>query len=158
MKGQTGMMGRVLAVFLLFSTAAQAQAPAPPPAPDKTTSQTLRLPGGTLEFQAQVSTIRLANPQGAPQAEVVTTAFMLAGADPATRPVTFGITGGPGASWVWLTLGGVGPWGGPFGGGPIGPGRPPEPGDNAQTWLDFPDLVFIDPPGTGYSRVVAQGD
>jgi carboxypeptidase C (cathepsin A) len=24
---------------------------------------------------------------------------------------------------------------------------------NAETWLDFTDLVFIDPPGTGYSRV-----
>ena len=25
---------------------------------------------------------------------------------------------------------------------------------NAETWLDFTDLVFIDPPGTGYSRLV----
>ena len=25
---------------------------------------------------------------------------------------------------------------------------------NAETWLDFTDLVFIDPLGTGYSRVV----
>jgi len=23
---------------------------------------------------------------------------------------------------------------------------------NAETWLDFTDLVFIDPVGTGYSR------
>ena len=148
------MMGRVAAVFLLFCTAVQAQAPAPPPAPDKTTSQTLHLPSGPLEFQAQVATMRLTNPQGAPQAEVVTTAFMLAGADPSTRPVTFAINGGPGASSAWLNLGAIGPWRVPFG----VPSRPPEPVDNAQTWLDFTDLVFIDPPGTGFSRVVAQGD
>ena len=30
--------------------------------------------------------------------------------------------------------------------------------DNADTWLDFTDLVFIDPPGTGYSRILAKGD
>ena len=30
--------------------------------------------------------------------------------------------------------------------------------DNDDTWLDFTDLVFIDPPGTGYSRIVAGND
>jgi carboxypeptidase C (cathepsin A) len=29
---------------------------------------------------------------------------------------------------------------------------------NQETWLDFTDLVFIDPPGTGYSRIAASGD
>ena len=29
---------------------------------------------------------------------------------------------------------------------------------NAETWLDFTDLVFIDPVGTGYSRITASGD
>ena len=29
---------------------------------------------------------------------------------------------------------------------------------NAETWLDFTDLVFIDPVGTGYSRFVASGE
>jgi carboxypeptidase C (cathepsin A) len=29
---------------------------------------------------------------------------------------------------------------------------------NAETWLDFTDLVYIDPVGTGYSRFVATGD
>ncbi len=28
----------------------------------------------------------------------------------------------------------------------------------AETWLDFTDLVFIDPVGTGYSRFVASGE
>jgi carboxypeptidase C (cathepsin A) len=29
---------------------------------------------------------------------------------------------------------------------------------NAETWLDFTDLVFIDPVDTGYSRAVGSGD
>jgi carboxypeptidase C (cathepsin A) len=29
---------------------------------------------------------------------------------------------------------------------------------NAETWLDFTDLVFIDPVGTGYSRFVTSGE
>ena len=29
---------------------------------------------------------------------------------------------------------------------------------NAETWLDFTDLVFVDPVGTGYSRFIAGGD
>jgi carboxypeptidase C (cathepsin A) len=29
---------------------------------------------------------------------------------------------------------------------------------NAETWLDFTDLVYIDPVGTGYSRFVAAGE
>jgi hypothetical protein len=28
--------------------------------------------------------------------------------------------------------------------------------DNAQTWLPFTDLVFVDPPGTGYSRLLEE--
>ncbi len=30
------------------------------------------------------------------------------------------------------------------------PSAPPLVVDNAQTWLDFTDLVFLDPAGTGY--------
>jgi carboxypeptidase C (cathepsin A) len=35
---------------------------------------------------------------------------------------------------------------------------PPMLRPNGETWLDFTDLVFIDPPGTGYSRIAASGD
>src|SRR4051794_19994660 len=106
------MIGRVLAIFVLIAAPAFAQpAPSPPaaPAPDRTTSHKLTLPGRTIEFEAQVATMRLSNPQGALQAEVVTTSFSLPGslpgADPARRPVTFAINGGPGASSAWLNLG-----------------------------------------------------
>lgn len=30
--------------------------------------------------------------------------------------------------------------------------------NNAETWLEGSDLVFIDPPGTGYARMLVEGD
>ena len=162
----------VLALATLLAAAAAAQpaaspaaqpaaSPEPPrraPAVDKATRHTLTLPGRTLDIEAAVATMRLANPQGAAQAEVVTTAFLLAGAEPGRRPVTFALNGGPGAASAWLNLGAIGPWRIPFGSGPIVPSRAPVVADNAETWLDFTDLVFIDPPGTGYSRVLGGDD
>jgi len=131
--------------------------PAPEPSADKTTSHTLALPGRTLAFNATVSTIRLANPQGAAQAEIVVTAFQLANAPPGSRPVTFAVNGGPGSASAWLNLGAIGPWRVPMAGG-ISPSMRPVVVDNADTWLDFTDLVFIDPVTTGYSRVLGGDD
>jgi len=75
--------------------------------------------------------------------------------DPA-RPITFVFNGGPGASSVYLHLGAVGPKrvecrdnGQPL--------KPPYPLiDNPQSWLQFTDLVFIDPVGTGFSRMIDE--
>ena len=131
---------------------------AQPAASDKTTAHTVQLPSGPLEFSAEVATMKLANPQGVSQAEIVTTAFLLKGADPVTRPVMFAVNGGPGASSAWLDLGAIGPWRIPFGADGVVPSRSPMPVVNGETWLDFVDLVFVDPPGTGYSRVTAKED
>ncbi len=172
MKRTTAWMLAVLLLSPMLAGTAMAQNPhAPPaaereagpprPAPDqgtdKTTSHTLELPGRTLAFNATVSTIRLANQQGVPQADVVVTAFQLANAAPGTRPVTFAVNGGPGASSAWLNLGAIGPWRVPLGAG-SSPSERPALVDNNETWLDFTDLVFIDPVTTGYSRIVAAGD
>jgi carboxypeptidase C (cathepsin A) len=40
----------------------------------------------------------------------------------------------------------------------VTPSVSPDLRPNAETWLDFTDLVFIDPVGTGYSRFVATGE
>ena len=137
----------------------EAAAPHAPPEPsaDKTTSHTLALPGRTLAFNATVSTIRLADPQGVPQAEVVVTAFQLKDAAPGGRPVTFAVNGGPGSASAWLNLGAIGPWRVPLGAG-VSASASPAVVDNADTWLDFTDLVFIDPVTTGYSRVLGGDD
>ena len=40
----------------------------------------------------------------------------------------------------------------------LSPSASPDVKPNAETWLDFTDLVFIDPVSTGYSRFVASGE
>jgi carboxypeptidase C (cathepsin A) len=126
--------------------------------PDSTTAQTVALPGRSLAFTATAGSIRLFNDKGEPQADVATTAYQLEGADAAVRPVTFFFNGGPGASSAWLQLGTAGPWRLPIGADAAYPSASAALQPNAETWLDFTDLVFIDPVGTGYSRFVATGD
>ena len=147
------------------SAGARAATPAPPAAaeqhrlpPDSTTKQTLALPGRTLAFAATAGSVRLFDDKGEPQADIAYTSYQLDGADPATRPVTFFFNGGPGAASAYLQLGAVGPWRLSIDGDAAIPSASPDLAPNAETWLDFTDLVFIDPVGTGYSRFVATGD
>jgi carboxypeptidase C (cathepsin A) len=126
--------------------------------PDSTTKQTLALPGRTLDFTATVGSIRLFDDKGEPQAEIAYTAYRLDGADARTRPVTFLFNGGPGSASAWLQFGAVGPWRLAINADAVTSSASPDLLPNAETWLDFTDLVFIDPVGTGYSRFVATGD
>ncbi|WMT71973.1 peptidase S10 [Bradyrhizobium sp. Ash2021] len=145
--------------------AGRGNAATPPPAaeqhrlpPDSTTKQTLALPGRTLAFTATAGSIRLFDDKGEPQADIAYTAYQLDGTEKANRPVTFLFNGGPGASSAWLQLGDAGPWRLPIGGDGAVASASPDLLPNAETWLDFTDLVFIDPVGTGYSRFVASGE
>ncbi|MGO9674513.1 MAG: S10 family peptidase [Methylocella sp.] len=132
--------------------------PHPLPAP-ASTQHALELPGRSLHFHAIAGAVPLVDAQsGEPQADVSFVAFLLDGADAATRPISFIVNGGPGAASAWLDLGALGPWRLNFGAPPYSPSAAPIPIDNVDTWLDFTDLVFIDPPGTGYSRILAKGD
>jgi carboxypeptidase C (cathepsin A) len=126
--------------------------------PDSTTKQTLALPGRTLAFAATAGSIRLFDDKGEPQADIAYTAYQLDGADSRTRPVTFVFNGGPGASSAWLQFGNIGPWRLAITGDAANSSASPDLQPNAETWLDFTDLVFIDPVGTGYSRFVATGE
>ncbi|MBR0730395.1 peptidase S10 [Bradyrhizobium japonicum] len=125
---------------------------------DSTTKQTLDLPGRALGFTATAGSIRVFDGKGEPLADIAYTSYELDGADRATRPVTFLFNGGPGASSAWLQFGAAGPWRLPLDGEALSPSASPEVKPNAETWLDFTDLVFIDPVSTGYSRFVASGE
>ena len=72
--------------------------------------------------------------------------------------MTFLFNGGPGASSAWLQFGAAGPWRLAINADAVTSSASPDPVPNAETWLDFTDLVFIDPVGTGYSRFVASGE
>lgn len=125
---------------------------------DVGSKHTLELPGRTLAFQATVGSIRLSDEKGEPEADVVFTAYRLDGADPKTRPVTFFFNGGPGSASAWLQLGCAGPWRIGMSGDALSPSASPDLVPNLETWLDFTDLVFIDPPGTGWSRLSRPDD
>jgi carboxypeptidase C (cathepsin A) len=109
----------------------------------------------TCEF-LPVQKLAFGNERGEPEAAVFTTAYELEGASAAERPVCFVFNGGPGSSSVWLHLGALGPK------RVIVPddGTMPQPpfgvSDNPLTWLAHFDLVFVDPPHTGWS--IAAGD
>ena len=126
--------------------------------PDSTTKQTLDLPGRTLSFTATAGSIRLFDEKREPQADIAYTAYQLDGTDRTTRPVTFVFNGGPGASSAWLQLGNNGPWRVSINADQVTPSTVLDPEPNAETWLDFTDLVYIDPVGTGFSRFVATGE
>jgi carboxypeptidase C (cathepsin A) len=126
--------------------------------PDSVTKQTLDLPGRKLAFTATAGSIRLFDDKGEAQADIAYIAYQLDGADRANRPVTFVFNGGPGASSAWLQLGNNGPWRLAINADAVTPSTSPELKPNAETWLDFTDLVYIDPVGTGYSRFVVSGE
>jgi carboxypeptidase C (cathepsin A) len=151
--GQKGGGGRNAAAGNAPPTAEQHRLP-----PDSTTKQTLVLPGRTLAFTATAGSIRVFDEKGEPQADIAYTSYQLDGAEKASRPVTFLFNGGPGASSAWLQLGNAGPWGLSITGDAAVSSASPDLLPNAETWLDFTDLVFIDPVGTGYSRFVASGE
>jgi carboxypeptidase C (cathepsin A) len=91
-----------------------------------------------------------------PEASMFYTAYFKHGAA-AGRPITFLFNGGPGSSTVWLRMGAFGPvrvvtaearhTPAPYG-----------VVDNDQSLLDASDLVFIDAPGTGFSRIAGKKD
>lgn len=126
--------------------------------PDSVTHQAVELPGRMLRFTATAGSIPLTDDQGALQAEIAYVAYTLDGADPGSRPVTVALNGGPGAASAYLHLGVLGPWRLPIDGPTISPSASPALAANPETWLDFTDLVFIDPVGTGYSRAVGSGE
>src|SRR5580698_5949158 len=120
-----------------------------PPFPaDKTVRQSMTLDGRELKYDATVGSLPVLDEKGKTIASVMFTAYTAPGAN---RPVTFALNGGPGAASVYLNLGAIGPKRVQFGAEGDSPSDPATPVDNPGTWLNFTDLVFIDPVGTGFS-------
>jgi carboxypeptidase C (cathepsin A) len=93
-----------------------------------------------------------------PDAEIFHVAYTLKGADPAKRPVTFVFNGGPGAASIYLHLSAIGPKTIVTAGDGSFPATPARLQENPDSWIRFTDLVFIDPVGTGYSRMLPGPD
>jgi carboxypeptidase C (cathepsin A) len=69
------------------------------------------------------------------------------------RPITFLYNGGPGSSSVWLHMGAFGPRRVMTLDDTHTPAAPYQLVNNDHSLLDASDLVFIDAPGTGFSRI-----
>jgi len=87
-----------------------------------------------------------------PVAEIYSTSYVAA--RPRGRPVTFIFNGGPGAASAYLHVGALGTRRAQFNGDGTVPPPPSSLTRNAESWLAFTDLVFVDPVGTGWSRAI----
>src|ERR1700690_4206342 len=91
---------------------------------------------------------------GPAEASMFYVAYIKSGADAATpRPITFLYNGGPGSSTVWLHMGAFGPKRVVTLDDSHTPAAPYSFINNEFSLLDASDLVFVDAPGTGFSRL-----
>ena len=121
-----------------------------PPLPAEAhTQQSIELGGKALHYTVTVGAFPVRDGDGKTAGQVVVTAYTVEGEN---RPVTFAMNGGPGAASVYLNFGAIGPKHLQAGNDGDSPSDPTVLSDNQGTWLDFTDLVFIDPVGTGFSR------
>ncbi len=111
--------------------------------------------GGTsLTYEARVSETILRNDDGAPVASVFTTAYLAKGTG-SDRPVLFLFNGGPGSPSLWLHMGAISPVRVELPEDPATPIPADSPlKSNPASLIDIADLVFIDPAGTGFSRIL----
>ncbi len=130
----------------------------------QTTRHVIDLLDGSLAYYAHTGTVRVHRDDGSALADMFYIAYRAeqhanawggfeTHAQSGPRPITFAFGGGPGSASLWLNIGGLGPRRIP----PRVP-RPTAPAsheldDNPCTLLTATDLVFIDAPGTGFSRL-----
>ncbi len=128
-----------------------------PPETNSVTDHELTLDNKTLRYSATAGNLLIDDEEAKPYGSIFYVAYTLAGVtDPRTRPVTFLYNGGPGSASLWLHMGSVGPMrimtSSPEATGP----GPYQMVANQYSLLDKTDLVFIDAPGTGFSRPVGK--
>ncbi len=120
----------------------------------------IQLEGRELKYTSIAETIHLNDQAGAPEAEFFSFSYFAeTDAAQSTRPVVFAFNGGPGSASIWLHMGVLGPKRVVVPSDAHAAGAPPYPVvDNPHTLLAVADLVMIDPIGTGFSRVVNEGE
>jgi carboxypeptidase C (cathepsin A) len=148
---------------LVAPSAAQDAPEAAKPAPTLAAQVKTRDLAGTfggqrIAYRATIADTILSSDDGKPEAVIVTTSYVKTPADP-SRPVFFIYNGGPGSGSVWLQMGAFGPKRVAIPSDARDDGAPPYPLlDNPDSLLDVADLVFIDPPGTGFSHLTQGTD
>jgi carboxypeptidase C (cathepsin A) len=114
--------------------------------------------GQRIAYRATIADTILSDEAGKAEAVIVTTSYVKTPVD-TSRPVFFIYNGGPGSGSVWLQMGAFGPKRVAIPSDARDDGAPPYPLlDNPDSLLDVADLVFIDPPGTGFSYLTQGTD
>ena len=153
----------------------------PTPPPDSTTESSVTVAGQKIPYKAIAGTLTVGysdtydaqlgldgkplsdtgmnpldptKPEDWPAtARIFYTAYFKLGAPAASRPVMFLYNGGPGSATMWLHMGSFGPRRVVTPDTEHQPAAPYSLVDNPYSLLDSTDLVFIDAPGTGFSRI-----
>ncbi len=154
------------------------------PAPDAVTEGTVHIGGQAIAYRAVAGTLTVGatdaqdatlgldgeplknlglphvdpnKPEEAPAtARIFYTAYLKKAAPGEVRPVTFLYNGGPGSSTMWLHMGSFGPKRVVVPDAQHQEGAPYQVVENQYSVLDATDLVFIDAPGTGFSRIMGK--
>ncbi|MDP3083912.1 MAG: peptidase S10 [Rubrivivax sp.] len=129
--------------------------------PAALSSGSIKLGGRKFEYGVEVAFMPvvadgLDASQSEPLAAVMTTAYLQKGSDARTRPVCFAFNGGPGSASIWLHLGALGPKRVVVPDDGAMPVPPYAVADNPLSWFEHFDLVFIDPPHTGWSTTASE--
>ena len=151
--------------FCLAATQAAENKPAQDFKPTEVTSSgSVTVGGSRIDYRAVAGTL-VVHPEGwdenaAPDAKNATAeasmfyaAYFKSGVPATNRPITFLFNGGPGSSSIWLHMGAFGPIRVLTSEPGHSPGAPYKTVNNDESLLDVSDLVFIDAPGTGFSRI-----
>jgi carboxypeptidase C (cathepsin A) len=172
-------------VVTTVTTPPATPAPPPAPVqPDSSTEGTVTVGGQAIAYRAVAGTLTVGatdqqdamlgldgkllpdtgekppdptKPEEAPAtARMFYVAYFKKGVASETRPVTFLYNGGPGSSSMWLHMGAFGPRRVSTTDTQHDPAAPYKIANNDYSLLDASDLVFIDAPGTGFSRIMGK--
>jgi len=116
------------------------------------TKGTVTIKGKSIPYTATTGFMNITDDNGAVKATMFYVAYVRSDMPSEKRPITYAFNGGPGSSSVWLHMGALGPKRVVLTDKGDMPKPPGNMVDNEYSWLEFTDLVFIDPVGTGYSR------
>ena len=124
------------------------------------TTHDARINGEKIEYKVIAGDTHLSNSKGEPIASIFSTAYFREDVkDKQSRPIIFVFNGGPGSSSVWLHMGVFGPKHVVIPSDAERVGAPPYLlQSNSESLLDIADIVFMDPVGTGYSKVLGESE
>lgn len=123
------------------------------------THHTIRVGGQPVAYTATTGTLVLRDDNGKALASFFYVLYTRDGVtDLAKRPIFYSFNGGPGTASIWMHMGFTGPRRVVYDQDGFMVRPPFRLGDNEQSIIDAADIVYIDPVGTGFSRMAPGQD